>query len=399
MSQVTPSRVSEGVVTGHTPTTFAYYAAFIVLGLGLAALGPTLPGLAKQTQSSLREISFLFTARSLGYMCGALLGGRLYDRVSGHPVMAGMLGGVAVLLVLVPQVPVLWMLLAVMLVLGLSEATLDVGGNTLLTWVHRDNLGPYMNALHFFFGVGAFFSPILVAWVLLVTGEIAWTYRLLALLVLPVALVLWRLPSPEIQSADVKKNGRADSTLIVLIALSFFLCVGAEVGFAGWIYTYAMTLGLADEAMAAYLTSAFWGAFTLGRLLGIPIASRYSPRKILWGDLIGCVLSVGLILVWPGSTAVVWIGTFGFGLSLASMFATLLALAGEYMTITGRITGWFFVGTSTGAMTVPWLIGQFFESVGPRVTMVFVLGDLILALGVLGGMVLYLRKIPVRRAF
>jgi hypothetical protein len=33
-------------------------------------------------------------------------------------------------------------------------------------------------------------------------------------------------------------------------------------------------------------------------------------------------------------------------------------------------------------MTVPWLIGQLFESVGPRVAMVIILIDMILALGV-----------------
>ena len=38
-----------------------------------------------------------------------------------------------------------------------------------------------------------------------------------------------------------------------------------------------------------------------------------------------------------------------------------------------------FVGASLGSMTLPWLIGQLFESVGPQVTMLTILGDLLVA--------------------
>jgi FHS family Na+ dependent glucose MFS transporter 1 len=71
--------------------TLGYYAAFIALGLVSASLGPTLPGLAQNTGSPLAHISLLFAARSSGYLAGSLLGGRLYDRTAGHPVMGGSL--------------------------------------------------------------------------------------------------------------------------------------------------------------------------------------------------------------------------------------------------------------------------------------------------------------------
>lgn len=64
------------------------------------------------------------------------------------------------------------------------------------------------------------------------------------------------------------------------------------------------------------------------------------------------------------------------------MFATLLAFAETRVRLTGRLTGWFFVGSSLGGMTVPWVIGQFFESIGPRITMIVVLIDLVVALGI-----------------
>ena len=73
-----------------------YYAAFIALGLFGASMGPTLPYLAQHTGTRLSEISFLFTARAMGYLLGSLISGRLYDRLPGHRVIAGVLLLIAV---------------------------------------------------------------------------------------------------------------------------------------------------------------------------------------------------------------------------------------------------------------------------------------------------------------
>jgi fucose permease len=75
-------------------------------------------------------------------------------------------------------------------------------------------------------------------------------------------------------------------------------------------------------------------------------------------------------LLWPPPLIVVWLGTCGLGLSMASIFPTTLSLAQGRMPISGAVTGWFFVGAGAGGMTLPWLIGQLFESIGPQVTMV-----------------------------
>lgn len=378
--------------------TMGYYAAFVALGLSAASLGPTLPGLAEHTQTRLHEISFLFTARSLGYLLGSFLGGRSYDRVSGHPVMATALIVMAVMITLAPLMSLLWLLTAVLLILGVAEGTLDVGGNTLLVWTHRDKVGPFMNGLHFCFGAGAFLSPILIAQAVLMSGDITWAYWVLALLMLPTAVLLLRLSSPTdltaskdepVEQANHRSSGAHEHLLVALIALFFVFHVGAESSFGGWVYTYAVKLELTSETVAAYLTSAFWGSLTLGRLLAIPIAARLGPRSILLGDLVGCLASVGVVLLWPDSLTALWLGTLGMGLSMASLFPGSLSLAERYTTITGQVTSWFVIGASVGVMSLPWLIGQLFESVGPQVTMWAIMVDLIVAAGVFAVLVFY----------
>jgi MFS transporter, FHS family, Na+ dependent glucose transporter 1 len=352
--------------------TFAYYGAFIGLGLISSSLGPTLPALASQTGTELREISFLFTTRATGYMIGSLLGGRLYDRMAGHPLMAFSLLVMGAGMFTAPFLSLLWTLALVLFILGIGEGVVDVGGNALLVWVHRARVGPYMNALHFFFGLGAFLSPIVIAQAVLATGGIRWGYWLLALYVVPVVIGLLRLRSPRHEAAHVTGQHRATPVnwkLLGLVMLFMFVYVGAEVGVGGWLYTYAVEMGLANITVAAYLTSVYWGAFMLGRLLSIPIAARFRPRTILLTDLIGCVVSVGLMVALPQSEWALWVGSFGFGLFIASIFPTVITWAERRMSMSGLVTSMFLVGASLGAMFFPWLIGQLFDRYGPGVTM------------------------------
>jgi MFS transporter, FHS family, Na+ dependent glucose transporter 1 len=363
--------------------TCAYYGAFIGLGLVLSSLGPTLPALADLAQVSLGALSTVFVARSSGYLAGAMLGGRLFDRFPGHPLMASMLAVMALTMALAPLSPSLTVLTCVFVCLGIAEGTLDVGGNTLLTWLYPTGLGPWMNGLHFFFGVGAMLSPLIVSYAMGFDGSVTFAYWTLAALLIPVILMLLWLPSPPI-AAHAREEGlslRKHRTTIFLVAGLLFATVGAEVGLGNWIFTYALTQQVADESGAALLTSAFWGAFTLGRLLGIPLAARMAPTMILLLCYGGGALAAAVALLQPETVGVVWITTIVSGLAVAPMFATVLSLAGRHMPITGRATGWFFVGSSAGGMTIPWVIGQLFETAGP--TSVYVVALVNLAVGLL----------------
>ena len=374
--------------------TIAYYASFIVLGLVTSSLGPTLQGLADHTGTLLSEISFVFLARSSGYLLGSLLAGRVYDHLPGHWAMGGVLLLMALSAALAPVITILWLLAGVLVLLGTAEGMLDVGANTLLVWNHGAKVGPYMNGLHFFFGVGAFLSPIIAGWSVDLSGDINWTYWIPAMAALPVGLWLLSLSSPSGQEAsgDVGRPA-VNVTLLALIVAFFVFYVGAEISFGNWIFTYATKSGALTEKSAYALNSIFWGALTLGRLISIPIAAKLKPRSILIADLAGCLSGLIIILLFPGSSVAIWMGTVWVGFSMASCFPTMISFAEQRMTITGEVTSWFFAGASIGGMTLPWLIGQLFDSVGPRGMMAAVLIDLLLGSGVLASVILMSRRL------
>jgi fucose permease len=364
--------------------TVVYYAAYIGLGLTAAALGPSLPSLAERTHVQLKQASLLFTAVNLGYLIGALLGGRLFDRRPGHPAMVGSLLFTAVAMALVPLCSQLAVLILVMLFLGGSQAFLDVGGNTLLVWLHREKVSPFMNGLHLFWGLGSILSPILIAQAIVLTGGITWGYWIIAALLLPVAWLFRGIPSPIAPHDEPggEPQKATDWPLVILFVLFFTAFVAAEGSYGGWIYSYAIATKIAIPATAAVMTSVYWGALTLSRLVSIPLALRFRPRTLLIANMVGCLAGLSLAVVGGSSPAMIWLATVVLGASVASLFPVSLSFARETITITGQFTSLMFVGASLGGMLLPWLIGQFFETAGPHSAMVIMLVDMVVCCGI-----------------
>lgn len=349
----------------------------------MSSLGPTLPYLAANTRATVGEISILFTARSLGSLVSSMWGGRMYDTLRGHRVMAFVLVAIAACTALTPGVPALWLLATLLFITGIAQGVLNIGGNALLVWVHGRSVGPFMNGLHFFFGVGTFITPVIIAQVITRNNGLVWTYLLLAAIILPMAAVIF-FPSPQAPQPQAGTSAGKDNVrLIVLLTLIFACYGGASNAYGGWIFTYVTQSHIADATNAAYLNSLFWGALTVGRLVAIPVAMRWKPGVILRADFLGALVSLLALLLWPGSIIAVIVTSAGLGFALASIFPTTMSLAGQLMTISGRVTGYFSIGSSAGAMLIPWLIGQFFEIRGPRSMPVILLVDMVLALGVL----------------
>lgn len=364
--------------------TLVYFASYVVLGLILSVVGPTLPGLAGQTESTLGQISVIFAGNSLGIVVGSLLGGWLFDRHRGHPILIAALIFLSILLFALPWLPSRWLLLFVFVLIGVSIGILDVGGNTLIVWLFDHAVGPYMNALHLSFGLGALLSPMLADRIVMASGGIHWVYWSLAILVLPVIFWLTRIPSPA--RLDASPEGHDTTShqhnplLILMISALFFMHVGTELGFGSWIFSYAVATGIGPDTLARLLNTLYWGGFTLGRLISVPLSIRLRPQTMLLVDLLGAATSIGTALILHAWPPAIWIAAFGLGLSIASMVPSTINFAERRMPISGRVTSYFLVGGNIGSMLLPWLIGQMFETSGPQSMLIILEIAMLLAL-------------------
>jgi fucose permease len=330
-----------------------YWTTFLVVGLSLSVLGPALTELRDRSGSGIGSIGILFVGQSLGYVVGSFGGGRLYDRLPAHHVFAGSLLMMAAGLVAVPSLDELAGLFVAFLLVGTGAAICDVGANALLMWELGSENARSMNVLHLCFGIGALSAPLFVHLGL----DLAVRVAALGC----VALAGWSvtIPPPVVRPVSEDHHPHQTSRLLLVLAAFFFFYVGLEIGFAGWIHTYAEEIDFSDVG-ATWLTTTFWIGFTAGRIAASVVSHRVRPKRLLTAACAATVVAATLFVVAGGRPGGVWVATALFGLATAPQFPVMLSYLERRIHVTGYATSWFVGGAGVGGLVFPWLIGRWF---------------------------------------
>ena len=248
--------------------TAAYALSFWLLGVVIASLGPTLLFLGERTGADLGLIGYIFPARSFAYLLGSAFSGPLYDRLAGNRLLASCLLVTTIGTAAIPFCNEVWQLALCIATQGAAMGFLDTGGNVMLVWLHGgDRVAPYMQLIHFAFGLGAFVSPMIVELSVHLTGTVQWSFVIMAALFVPVGLMVLFTPSPKAtdhgSSASSRRRTRREWALILLGALMLALYVGAEVSMGGYIFSYFVKYLGHTESEGDFLTAAFWGSIAV----------------------------------------------------------------------------------------------------------------------------------------
>ena len=274
------------------------------------------------------------------------------------------------------------------------------------TWGKKSR--PYMQGLHFVFAFGAFVAPLIVQPFLQdnpingtsitnnscsnhtsgSTISVTWAYWIgsIPLAVTGVGFMAFALvkachvqSSIQTQKEETPKPNQGSLTykVVILSLFSAFLLlyVGMEEAFGGYIFTFGVTSNpkMTNEN-AAFLTSAFWGSFALARLASVPLARYLRPSKMLWIDMIGCLIGSAVLVSQfsdgqcdTAHPTKLWAGTIILGVSMASVFPSAINFAEYFVTVSGKTASVLVVGSSFGGMLVPLAVGHTIvtSSVGP----------------------------------
>ena len=159
-------------------------------------------------------------------------------------------------------------------------------------------------------------------------------------------------------------------TFIVTTCAIFLFCyIGIEYTYGSYIFTFAVTYKelCFSKSKAALLNAVYWGSFTVGRLAGIGIAMlKVSTTIMLVSDFIGSMCAVLLLVILHKSDVVIWIGSALLGLSIASIFPSMLLWVDEYLEVTGKVTAVLVNGASLGDMVLPLTVGLLITNVNPE---------------------------------
>jgi fucose permease len=350
------------------PAVLPYFAAFGGLGVALSFFGPALPTLRVQTQTTVAQVGLVFAASSFGGLVGSIAAGRLFRRFGGPHLVAVAVFVLAGAMAVIGVATQLAVVIACGALFGVGAGTMDVSANTVVSsLVEPEVLVSSMNTLHLCFAVGAVVTPLIIGLSVGTTGGLDLATVTFAVLLALVGVTLWRHDREEGARRAAAQHEEAGATpaawRLACIAAYYFLYVGLEVGFAGWIATYADELHLGAGWPTA-LTATFWSGFLVGRVLMAWRGDRWGTDPVLWASgLAATALAVLIALV--GSAAVALLALSGlFGVAIAPQFPTMLAHVHRAFPLTGPVTAWCIAGSSLGGMVLPPLIGALFDSTG-----------------------------------
>ena len=341
--------------------TFAAYASFVPIGIATVLLGPMLPILSARWSLNYSQAGALFTAQYMVSTVAVALSGVLVSRwgfrfaiKTGLVLMSVGVG----LLLAGPKMLGILCIGAYGGGLGLAVPA----ANLLVAEVNPGRRSATLNLLNFCWSAGAVACPFLVA-------AAAKSHRIPVFLgavagfALAVAVGIAVMPASIVEPSSNDASRKAGPAIrfmqnaVVMLGALFFLYVGVENGFGGWIASYAKSLGNLTPSQAVMSPSFFYAALMLGRWVA-PLALRSidEVRLVQGGLLVACAGMGGLVLSheWWG----VILSASVAGLGLACVYPiTISLLSREFGAGAARIGSLMFFLSNIGGGLLPWVVG------------------------------------------
>lgn len=346
MDDVTTRTGDRIVLSGRVIAAVA--ATYLLMGVLASAYGPLLEHLSHRFAISLSVAGSVLSAHFAGALLGVIVAMWTMERVPVRvlaTVSVGCLGAGCAGVAVAPSWPAF---LAGASVIGFGFGALDIGLNQLVAHSEGPRRSGVLNALNGVYGIGAVAGPILIStfsekhFALLYAGG-----AVLALGLLPaVAGISGRLPF------TTRKPVGRPSLLVGAFVIAYVLYVAVETGVGGWMTSDLESVGQ-RSVVAATLTSGFWAAMALGRLLVALVPPRVPESAIvITGSAIAAV-ALAVALIGPAAP-------FAFivtGFAIAPIFPCGIVWLAKLRPGDSRATSWLFPASMVGGAIVPGGIG------------------------------------------
>ena len=353
-----------------------WIAGLLTCGMGVAVLGSIMVNLARRLQIDEARVGGLVSMFGFAMIPVMLVMGFLTDLLDKKAVVIGGALLIVASLVVLSRASKYWHALLAVLLLSAGWSALVNVLNVLMGAAFGGPPTYHMNLGNFFFGLGAFVTPLVIAALLTRAG---YAPALLALAALALLTGLFAMgvdfqgllegmkkpdAAPAAEAASLGIGTLLTSPIMWLTAIALLFYAPMEATMAAWATTYLGEKGH-SEGRAATLLSGFWLAFMGSRLATALIVDRF-PLPAGGDTMLIVALAVLCILVWAGAVISPGRGMAGAMVILAGLvfgptFPTIIGvLLGDVdPTLGGRAVGLFFAIGGIGWSIIPMLIGAY----------------------------------------
>jgi fucose permease len=340
--------------------------------MGVALLGSVKFALARKLQIDEARVGGLVSVFGFAMIPVMLVMGFLTDLLDKQAVVvAGSFLIAASLVVLAQSGRYALAVLAVLLLSAGWSALVNVL-NVLMQPAFGGTQTYAMNLGNFFFGLGAFLTPLAIAFLL---QRVGYKPALLVLAALSLCVGLFafgvnfqdRLPA-AVQGEDLGVGVLLGDSILWLTSLALLFYAPMEATMAAWATTYLGDKGF-SEGRAATVLSGFWLAFMCSRLATALLVAAF-PLPAGGDTVLIIALSALCVLVWAGvvfspsrglAGSMVVLAGLVFGPTFPTIIGVLMGHVSQDISpiLGGRAVGLFFAIGGIGWSVIPILIGTY----------------------------------------
>lgn len=368
-----------------------FFIAYFVMGLYLILIGSALPSIQAEYHLSYRVGGMMLSVQSAGYLAvGAIVGiaARRMGAKMTYLILSNLVF-VGLVLIMVTGNPAV--LLLAMLMTGISKGCTANFGNQFVS-VLTNSDGGVLNLAQAFFAVGACVAPLIA----MACGA-SWRTAFVIAVAFGVLNMFYALRMKVGADAyQPEQSGKPDfgffkEKLFWLCAMIMLCYMSVEASVMGWLVTFFVDSGAADNTTAQLLSTALWGALLVGRLASAWLSSHFRPYQMI-AVMTGGIAVCFTLLIFGRSMLPMAVGAMGLGLFMAGVYGTALANGGDLTKRYPMCMGMYIVIPGIGATAAPGAIGMLADRIGIRggMAVLYVLVVLLIAATVLN--VLYQKK-------
>jgi MFS transporter, FHS family, glucose/mannose:H+ symporter len=345
------------------------HAVFVPVGIVTVLLGPLLPILSVRWSLNYLQAGSLFTAQFLGSTAGVFISGFFVSRRGFRfAINAGLLMMAIGVGTLSFGTRSLGLISILSYGVGLGLAIPAV--NLFVAAANPERRSAALSLLNFSWSTGAVACPFIVAAAAQV-DRIGLFLLLLASSLFLMFLAVALMPLSFVEPNSATRGDRAAPAPVprkwrALFALGalFFLYVGAENAFGGWIASYARSLGTPSSILPVMTPSFFYAALMIGRWMAPLGLKRVSETGMARAGLLIACLGMAE-MVWSRTMPLVVISVSLAGLGFAAVYPiTISRLSQEFGPAAARVGSIMFTMANFGGASLPWVVGYFSHRLG-----------------------------------
>lgn len=334
-----------------------------MIGVYSTSFGPAMQSIADDFGVSLDHAGILLTLLFLGSIAAsAAFAGWLhrfepkwFAALGGLMVGAGTAG--------IAFAPSWGWLLPGVVVTGVGGGLMDAGAHTIVTRVSAD-VTRGINRLNVFFAVGAVIGPL---WAGSVLGADAGARPVvyLGVCIVTLAAAAFTALSPVVELHPEVSHGSPLRLSRVALVMGFvlFLYVGAEFGLGSWVASYADREFDAGTFAGGVITSGYWGALMVGRLVSGWLFHRGAPaHRVLVGSIACGMVASAAIAAANESFALAVAAAFATGLAFGPVWPAAMAVAAGRRG--ANVPAAMVTIGNSGGFIFPWLQGRILVEAG-----------------------------------